>query len=529
MNAILNRAILTALSGVLTLSAQQVISQVADGASWKTTVALTNTTASAANATLIFYKDTTGGATEPWTPTFSEGNNTTGLSVPAGSTIFLHTPGTATVLSQGWAQMSAPSGIQAYVIYTQTNSGRASDATAQAVTPATRILMPFDNTSGLVTAMAIVNPNAAAEDISVNFRTSGGVTSGSLGSVPAMGQMAFTIPQQFADLNGQAGLAEFYSTGSFTIIALRANPSGGFTSSPAYFESGAPIITGGSSGTGGTTGTGGSSNNVIFGGFGLSESTLIASTGTTMSETAGGAFSDYSATAWATPVITISPCNITKVDWSASATYPLQAGSLLDAGEIDISGPNLSTMPLTKTSSSFGPGYSLQLSNGTLQSGGTYTLTGKGGTQVGPFTVSTTMPADFTVTNLSSINGITRSAPLTVNWTGSGFADVAIVASSLVYNTSGMAEEVTVACYAAANLGTFSVPTAALAYLDPVAPGSLLSSGSLTVSTVPVALTSKTAIGAASTQLTPPLVGGGSVNYGVFEGSVGFTKTLPIT
>jgi len=380
--------------------------------------------------------------------------------------------------------------------------------------------MPFDNTSGLVTAMAVVNPNAAAETISVNFRTSAGVTTGSLGSVPAMGQLAFVLPSQFTDLSDEAGLAEFYSTGTFSIIALRANPSGGFTSAPVYFESGAPIIQGSSSG--------GNGSNIIFGGFGLSDTTQIATTGTTEMEGVAGGFSSYSPAAWNTAVTTINPCTITKLDWSVTSSDPLLPEALLDAGEIDIAGPNVPTTPLTETSTPEGPSYGLQFSNGTLQGGGTYTLTGKGGTQVESFTVSGTMPANFAVTNLSSITGINRNQPLTVNWTGSDFADVDIVASSLVTSASGV-ESVSISCVVAASLGTFAVPTAVLGYLDPVASGSLLATGLVKVSTVETAVAGGTAIGSAAKQLTPALVGGGSVNYGAFLPSVSYSKSVPIT
>jgi len=516
MKTILSRAMPAAFAAMLSLCAQvQDISQVADGGTWKSTVVVTNTTASAATFTLTFNMDTAGGATSPWTPTFLEGDNTTGLSLPAGSTMYLHTPGTAAALTQGWAQLAAPSGVEAYVIYTWTNGNRASDSTALAVTPSNRVLVPFDDTNGLVTAMAVVNPNASAETVSVNFRTSAGVTTGSLGSLPAKGQMAFTFPTQFPDLQNQAGLAEFYTTGTITAITLRANPTGGLTSTVVYPESGSPIIQGS-----------GNSGNVIFGGFGLSDFTQISSTGTTETEQVAGGFSSYTDSAWGTTVTTVGPCNITKLDWSLTGTDPLLATALLDAGQIEISGPNVPTTPLTKTTTPIGPAYGLQFPNGTLQ-GGTYTLTGAGGTQVDSFSVSGTMPTNFTVTNLSSITSINRSQPLTVNWTGSGFPDVNIIAGSLVTSASGI-ESVSVSCIVPASPATFSVPTAALAYLDATGGSSLLSSGSFQVSTVAVAVGSSSAVGPALKQLTPGLVGGGSVNYGAFLPSVSYSKAVSI-
>jgi hypothetical protein len=53
-------------------------------------------------------------------------------------------------------------------------------------------------------------------------------------------------------------------------------------------------------------------------------------------------------------------------------------------------------------------------------SGGTYAFNnGSGGTQVGAFTGSVTIPSSpFTWTNYSSISTVSRSTPLTVTWTG---------------------------------------------------------------------------------------------------------------
>ena len=69
------------------------------------------------------------------------------------------------------------------------------------------------------------------------------MTTGALPTLPAFGHAAFVLPQQFAGLNGQTGLAEFYSaTGSFSIIALRFNSTLSSTAAPVYFQSGPPVI-----------------------------------------------------------------------------------------------------------------------------------------------------------------------------------------------------------------------------------------------------------------------------------------------
>jgi hypothetical protein len=50
-----------------------------------------------------------------------------------------------------------------------------------------------------------------------------------------------------------------------------------------------------------------------------------------------------------------------------------------------------------------------------------------GGPQVGPFTATATIPASFSITNLSSLTSISRTQPLTINWSGTGFDQVQIL------------------------------------------------------------------------------------------------------
>ena len=144
--------------------------------------------------------------------------------------------------------MTASPGIVAYVIFTLRVQGRQDqDGTAAASSGATRFLVPFDNTSNFVTSIAFVNQSSATESIGAAFKTaSGSVSQATLPSIPAGGHVAFLFPQQFPATAGQSGLAEFYSpSGVFSIIALRANPTGAFTAAPVYPQAGSPILVSG--------------------------------------------------------------------------------------------------------------------------------------------------------------------------------------------------------------------------------------------------------------------------------------------
>jgi hypothetical protein len=236
-----------------------IIPQIADGGGWQTTLVLTNTSTAAATANLTFFQSTSGGGTTNWVPPFFETSTPQSVPVPAASTVFLHTPGSATTLSEGWAQVQGGSAIVAYAIFTQTVPGRTNqDGTALAATSTSRVLMPFDNTNGFVTSMAITNPTSTGESITVAVQPLNG-SSAQLSPIalPANGYLAFTLPQQFPSTASQNGLLEFYtSTGSISLIALRFNPTGGFTASPVYAEAGAPILDAGAAAFNGTyTGT----------------------------------------------------------------------------------------------------------------------------------------------------------------------------------------------------------------------------------------------------------------------------------
>jgi hypothetical protein len=226
------------------------IPQVVDGGGWQSTIVLTNSTAAAATATLIFHSETgdSSGNTQPWSPPLQEVSSTSGLVLPPSSSLYLHTSGTAAALTVGWAELDADAGIVAYVVFTNSRPAggvQYDEGTAPAVAATNRIMVPYDDASGFVTAIAIVNPTAAAQTISVGFRTVDGLVAVSaLPTVPAMGHMAFVLSQTFPVIAGRRGLAEFYSaTGNISMIGLRFNPTQSFTAAPVFFQTGPPMIT----------------------------------------------------------------------------------------------------------------------------------------------------------------------------------------------------------------------------------------------------------------------------------------------
>lgn len=220
------------------------VSQFVDGAGWQTTLVLTNKTASTATANLSFFQETAAGdgSTQPWNPTFLEGNSTRDLRLAGGATLFLNTPGTGSTLAQGWGQATASDGVEIYAVFSRTGGGQ---GTAPAAIIGHHIMLPYNNTPGNVTAVAVTNPTNASETVSVSFQSASGSISRSSITIPGMGHKAFLLPAQFAGTAGAHGVAEFFTAnGGISLIGLQSGPGDFFTTAQAYPISG-PIVIGG--------------------------------------------------------------------------------------------------------------------------------------------------------------------------------------------------------------------------------------------------------------------------------------------
>jgi hypothetical protein len=146
-------------------------------------------------------------------------------------------------------------------------------------------------------------------------------------------------------------------------------------------------------------------------------------------------------------------------DFLETGSVPEVAPSALDGGtQLAISGPG-GQQSVTTTQNgaylgSFLPLYSFP--NQLFLTPGSYTVKTNGGTQVPGFTASVTMPASPTWTNEDQISTVSRSQPLTLNWSGA-VADQPVgilgVGSDLATNSSAV-----FFCVAPAGSSSFTVP-----------------------------------------------------------------------
>jgi len=473
-------------------SQSQIIPQVADGNGWSTTIVLTNATAADQQVRLNFRMaiPNGNGETTAWTLPLLENVALEGFTIPAASTVFLHTPGTASALSQGWGEVVAGQGVQGYAIFT----ANAQDSTAPAVSASGRVLVPFDNSSGLVTALAAVNPTAAAESVTVNIRTTDGATSTSTLALPAQGQIAFLTRDTLAATAGKSGLAEFYvSSGTLSFIALRANGAA-ITSAPVYFETGSPIITtgGGTSGGGSTTPTQAeidvwvARGNYSAGVLSLSRSTaytvdsITAATTMRKADEFSGVFLRYSGADLAKilrgelpagyPNLSPSAGNCVVYQTSAILTnpFPNLTFTSLDAGpQLTSVGPNgTQQAPRQGTADMFT--YQSTAMPNTYLAAGQYTLSGPGGANVGAFSGTLDIAQDFVVTNnADDFKLINRANGLTVRWTGGDSSALATItgASGSVDLQTGTISGSGFVCIQNVSAGQFTVPSSVLSQL----------------------------------------------------------------
>jgi len=212
------------------------ISQIADGGGWETTIILVNTGSTPAPVSLRF--------TQPFgTPWALQVAGTEGISeysdvIPAGGSRIIDTAGLSPVLSQGWGQVITTGSVAGTAIFRQQLSSvrDAEGAVPLSLSGMQQFVLPFDNTQGFVTAIALANEDPSqATGVSVTLRDFNGVSLGNgVINLTPLGRSAFVLPSQFPQTANVQGVAEFSSPNvDLSALGLRYNPIGSFTSIPA--------------------------------------------------------------------------------------------------------------------------------------------------------------------------------------------------------------------------------------------------------------------------------------------------------
>jgi hypothetical protein len=226
-----------------------VCAHIALNGGWSTTLTVANLDLSPILVTVNLWGDTGGALDESLIfPQAGGGpgvtSNVVTRSLDVGGSLVIEVDGdTALGTIDGWAEVASTGHVGAFAIFRQRVTGRP-DAEGTAALDAhtqTTLVVPFDNTNGYTTSMAIVNgANLQPTTLSVSTLDENGVAitpPQSIAPLPANGHTSFAIPTMFPATAGRRGVLEFKSTSGTNITALgfRFNPTFNFTSVPVMY------------------------------------------------------------------------------------------------------------------------------------------------------------------------------------------------------------------------------------------------------------------------------------------------------
>jgi hypothetical protein len=228
-----------------------VLSQVAAGGAWDTTIYLVNTSGNTANSARLFFHLSPSGqlwnlplSTQQLGYNLTPAVNQLDFVMPPYSTVVLHTSASpSSPLQQGWADVLTTSSpttgtVGAFAVFRQTyaNGSSSVGTTGGPALFESSVALPFDNTSGNTTTMALVSLSTAQIYINANIFDQNGNSLGTqlLSPMTSMGQTAFALPTllpQSANQRGVLVLSNITSPDPITGLGLQFSGSV-FTSVP---------------------------------------------------------------------------------------------------------------------------------------------------------------------------------------------------------------------------------------------------------------------------------------------------------
>jgi hypothetical protein len=218
----------TALASGTVISGNQLtpLAHAADLIGFKTTAILTNAGSTPALYGLQF-NDASG---NPPAPDVGLELGSQEGTIPAGGSATIRTAGIGSYV--GWAELTAPASVGGSVIYSQQVPQLPTiqeGTTTLNANGAQHFFVPFDNTQGAATSMALTSPTGFAT-IRLTIRYSDGSVEGPAYGPLAQGQHdSFELRVKFPNTSNRSGVAEFASNRPLYVVVFRFNPTGSFT------------------------------------------------------------------------------------------------------------------------------------------------------------------------------------------------------------------------------------------------------------------------------------------------------------
>lgn len=221
-----------------------VLSHIAAGGSWTTTITLVNTSVVAVPLTVAFRDDSGTALALP--VKISQGGVTQALASASSVDATLQPKVTLRLtlgeilsdLSVGWAEVLSPGAVRGFAIFQTVGSDRASEGTVPLQTqfPSTMVL-PFENADDFAMGVAMANLSATPATITATVWDEAGNQIGTttLNPIPGNGHTSFVMPDQIGSTAGKRGIVLFQSsgTGGLAGLGLRfTNIQNTFTSVP---------------------------------------------------------------------------------------------------------------------------------------------------------------------------------------------------------------------------------------------------------------------------------------------------------
>ncbi len=221
-----------------------VISQIASGGGWKTTISLINPGNAQATVRVNLYADDGTPLQLPLVITQS-GQSVTVVgavvdrTIPPGATLLIDSEAAVSTTSVGWADVRSTSTISGYAIFRQKHEdGPDSEGTSPLENRLqASVIIPMDNLIGYSTGVALVNlaGDTQATVTAIMRDDTGSEVARDTVTITANGHTSFSLPARFPILSGKRGTVEFVTNvpSGITGLGLRFNPTLSFTSVPA--------------------------------------------------------------------------------------------------------------------------------------------------------------------------------------------------------------------------------------------------------------------------------------------------------
>lgn len=221
-----------------------VISQIASGGGWRTTITLINISQSQAQVRVNLFGD--DGTPLPLPVTVTQGGAATTTvtavvdrTIPAGGTLLIDSETALSTTSVGWADVRSTATLAGFAIFRQRHaSGVDSEGTSPLENRATSsVIIPMDNLIGFSTGVALVNlaADAQATVTAIVRDDNGNELARDVVTIAPNGHTSFSVPDRVLVAKGRRGFVEFQTNAAAGLagLGLRFNPTLSFTSVPA--------------------------------------------------------------------------------------------------------------------------------------------------------------------------------------------------------------------------------------------------------------------------------------------------------